>query len=100
MTMNNRDVKSVFVKLIAGLVLVIMLMGVAAPAAFAEEQTTEAATTEAATTEAETAAPETDAPAKTLDSDTVEDIADMLRTNDAARQLFLAACGKNSVGEG
>ena len=97
--MNNRDVKSVFVKLIAGLVLVIMLMGVAAPAAFAEEQTTEAATTEAATTEAETAAPETDAPAKTLDSDMVEDIADMLRTNDAARQLFLAACGKNSVGK-
>ncbi len=95
MTMHNQDVKSVFVKLIAGLMLVFVLMGVAAPVAFAEESTvadTEA-TTEATTEE------EVTAPAATLDDDSIEDIAGMLSANDAARQLFLAACGKNAVGK-
>ena len=95
MTMHNQDVKSVFVKLIAGLMLVCMLMGVAAPVAFAEEST--AADTEA-TTEATTEEEVTD-PAATLDDDSIEDIAAMLSANDAARQLFLAACGKNAVGK-
>ena len=95
MTMHNQDVKSVFVKLIAGLMLVCMLMGVAAPVAFAEEST--AADTEA-TTEVTTEEEVTD-PAATLDDDSIEDIAAMLSANDAARQLFLAACGKNAVGK-
>ena len=95
MTMHNQDVKSVFVKLIAGLMLVCMLMGVAAPVTFAEEST--AADTEA-TTEATTEEAVTDS-AAAPDEDTIEDIAAMLSANDAARQLFLAACGKNAVGK-
>ena len=99
MTMHNQDVKSVFVKLIAGLMLVCMLMGVAAPVAFAEESTAAdtAADTEA-TTEATTEEAVTD-PVASPDEDTIEDIAAMLSANDAARQLFLAACGKNAVGK-
>lgn len=104
MTMNNRDVKSVFVKLIAGIVLALMLVSVAAPVAFAaeegEQQTTAADQTEAETkadTEGETEG-EAEAPETTVDFDQLVDIAVMLKSNDAARQLFLAACGKNATG--
>ena len=104
MTMNNRDVKSVFVKLIAGIVLALMLVSVAAPVAFAaeegEQQTTAADQTEAETkaeTEGETEG-EAQAPETTVDFDQLVDIAVMLKSNDAARQLFLAACGKNATG--
>ncbi|MBQ2806636.1 MAG: YidC/Oxa1 family membrane protein insertase [Clostridia bacterium] len=92
--MNNRDVKSVFVKLIAGLLLAFVLVGVTVPVAFAEEETTPEQTTEE-----QTAAPEADMPAATLDDDTIEDIAGLLASNDSARQLFLAACAKNAVGK-
>ena len=101
--MNNRDVKSVFVKLIAGLMLAFVLVSVTVPVAFAEEEVSteqvsveqeSSSQAETETTEAETAAPET-----TLDHDSIEDIAKMLKANDAARQLFLAACAKNAEGK-
>ena len=92
MTMNNRDVKSVFVKLIAGLMLAFVLVSVAAPVAFAEETTTEQST------EAETSAPEASEPSSELSKDMIGDLGTMLVANDAARQLFLAACGYNARG--
>ena len=103
MTMNNRDVKSVFVKLIAALMLAFVLVSVAAPVAFAAEAegTTDQASTEATTEESteESTEAETTAPAATIESDLIGDIAEMLAANDAARQLFLAACGFNNAGE-
>ena len=103
-----------FVKLIAGLLLAFMLVSVAVPVAFAEEessaeQTTEAQTTETQTdevestegesTEAESTEAETTAPAGALEGDLAEDFAEILTANNAARQLFLAACGYNSCAE-
>lgn len=77
-----------FVKVIAGLMLALMLVSVAAPVAFAAEEES---------TEVTTAAPEEEAPKASLADDQIEDLAEMLAVNDAARQLFLAACGKNAV---
>ena len=103
--MNNRDVKSVFVKLIAGLVLVLMLVGATVPVAFAAEESsaeqTESVeqTTEAVQSDPENESesePESETPAPALSEDTIKGLAEMLSANDAARQLFLAACGKNA----
>lgn len=103
MTMNNRDVKSVFVKLIAGLVLAVMLVGATVPVAFAtEESSAEQTESVEQTTQAEQSEPEsepkgeTDSPEVALSEDTIKGLAELLSANDAARQLFLAACGKNA----
>ena len=94
MTMNIRDVKSVLVKLMAATMLIAMLIGMAVPTVLAaEEGTTEEATTEEATT-----APEQTAPTADLSEDSVKKLASLLASNDAARQLFLAACGYNQTG--
>ncbi len=99
--MNKKDVKSVLVKLIAGLVLAFMLIGATVPAAFAEEEvTTEAEqTTEAESTEAETAAPEQEQSNVTLSESLIKDLAAVLGSNDLARQLFMAAAGYNQAGQ-
>lgn len=108
MTMNIRDVKSALVKLIAGAMLVAMLICVAMPTAMAsedvtteeqttEEQTTEEVTTEEATTEEATTAPTEPAPEAGV-NDGIKELAKLLASNDAARQLFLAACGYNQSG--
>lgn len=92
--MNIRDVKSVLVKLMAATMLIAMLIGMAVPTVLAaEEGTTEEATTEEATT-----APEQTAPTADLSEDSVKKLASLLASNDAARQLFLAACGYNQTG--
>ena len=107
--MNNRDVKSVFVKLIAGLVLVLMLVGATVPVAFAteqtdaeqaesSEQTTTSEETEPEGTEGESAEKESESIVKLTD-EKIGEIADLLKGNDAARQLFLAACGFNVEGK-
>ena len=93
--MNKKDVKSVLVKLIAGLMLAFVLIGATVPAAFAEEESSVEQTTEQAT-EAETAAPEA---ATTLTTDQLNALAELLIGNDAARQLFMAAGGYNAKGE-
>ncbi len=94
--MNKRDVKSVLVKLIAGLVLAFMLIGATVPAAFAQEEVT----TEAEqTTEAETAAPEQEQDNVSLSEGLIKDLAALLSSNDLARQLFMAAAGYNQAGQ-
>ena len=90
MTMNKNDVKSVLVKLLAGLMLAFVLIGATVPAAFAEEESSAEQTTEA-----ETAAPETQI---SQSEDLLKEIAVLLSNNDAARQLFMAACGYNTTG--
>ena len=85
---------SVLVKLMAATMLIAMLIGMAVPTVLAaEEGTTEEATTEEATT-----APEQTAPTADLSEDSVKKLASLLASNDAARQLFLAACGYNQTG--
>ncbi len=89
MTMNIRDVKSVLVKLIAATMLVAMLIGIAVPTVMATEE---------ATTEEATTVPEESAPTADLSEDSAKKLASLLASNDAARQLFLAACGYNESG--
>lgn len=106
--MNNRDVKSVFVKLIAGLMLAFMLISVTVPVVFATEdgteqqtesgeQTTTSEETEPEGTEGESAEKESESIVKLTD-EKIGEIADLLKGNDAARQLFLAAYGFNKDG--
>ena len=97
MTMNIQDAKRVLVKLIAGVMLAAMLICMAAPTIMATDETTAEQTTEQPTEEA-TTAPEAEAPADGLGETRVKEIAELLASNDAARQLFLAACGFNQTG--
>lgn len=89
MTMNIRNAKSVLVKLLAGVMLAVMLVGIAVPTVMATEETT---------AEETTTAPEQTAPEATLSEDSSKELAELLASNDAARQLFLAACGYNQAG--
>ena len=103
MTMNKKDVKSVLVKLIAGLMLAFVLVSVTVPAAFAQEetsaeQTTEEQTTEEQTTEQSTEAEQAPESAAVMSKDQLDEMANLLKDNDLARQLFLAACGYNAQG--
>ena len=107
MTMNKKNVRQALLKLLAGFVLVLVLAGASVPAAFAageqsseqsSEQTTEQVTGQEST-EAETAAPGQEEGKPDLSEDEIKALADVLGANDLARQLFLAACGYNSLGE-
>ena len=89
------------VKLLAGLMLAFVLIGATVPAAFAEEEVTTEAQSAEQTTEAETAAPEqgeTEA-VTLLTEESVKALAELLSTNDLARQLFMAAAGFNAEGQ-
>lgn len=98
MTMNIQNTKRVLVKLIAGMMLAVMLVCMAVPTAMATEETTAEETTAEETTAEETTAPEAEAPATGLGDTRIKEIAELLASNDAARQLFLAACGINQTG--
>ncbi len=104
MTMNKKDVRSVLVKSVAGLVLAFLLICATVPAAFATEedsaeQTTEQTTEAEQSTEAETDVPEQGEQTGSLTDDQIKALAELLSGNDLARQLFMAAAGYNTAGE-